>query len=59
MIEMGSAMGVDIVAEGVESSRALEYLASAGCQLVQGFCVAKPMILDDLIEWARRYSPEG
>ncbi len=42
-IAMGNALGMSVVAEGVETATELEYLRTAGCQQVQGFLIARPL----------------
>ena len=41
-IEMGRALGMTVVAEGVETSQQLDVLKRLGCDYVQGFLFAKP-----------------
>ncbi|HEX4009670.1 MAG TPA: EAL domain-containing protein [Solirubrobacteraceae bacterium] len=41
-IEMGRALGMTVVAEGVETSRQLDVLKRLGCDYVQGFLFARP-----------------
>ena len=43
MIELGHALGLRVVAEGVEDVFALELLRSLGCDLVQGYAVGRPV----------------
>ena len=43
MIELGWDLGMDVIAEGVESSVLEDFLRSLGCQFAQGFHLAKPM----------------
>jgi EAL domain-containing protein (putative c-di-GMP-specific phosphodiesterase class I) len=42
VIRLAAAIGIDVVAEGVENSEQLERLAALGCALVQGFYIARP-----------------
>jgi EAL domain-containing protein (putative c-di-GMP-specific phosphodiesterase class I) len=51
MIEMGHTLGLSVVAEGVETRRAWQVLASWGCDLAQGFYVASPRSADELVDW--------
>lgn len=48
-IELAHELGLEVVAEGVETPDALELLASMGCDLAQGYMIARPMALEDLI----------
>jgi len=43
VIEMARSLGLDVVAEGVETEAQLERLAEAGCTLYQGFLCAPPL----------------
>ncbi|HEV3230467.1 MAG TPA: EAL domain-containing protein [Solirubrobacteraceae bacterium] len=43
VISMGRALGVDVVAEGVETYEQAAQLKSLGCALAQGFLFARPL----------------
>ncbi|TCS72096.1 EAL domain-containing protein [Sulfuritortus calidifontis] len=45
-IELAHNLGLEVVAEGVESEQALAQLMHLGCDLVQGFHVGRPMPAD-------------
>ncbi|NWG86666.1 MAG: EAL domain-containing protein [Hydrogenophilaceae bacterium] len=53
-IEMAKKLNLVTVAEGVETQEDLEIVRSLGCDLVQGYLIAKPMALPDLIAWLQR-----
>lgn|GEM_PF-3929700 len=42
MIELGAALGIDVIAEGVETPQQLDVLAALGCPLAQGFLFGEP-----------------
>jgi two-component system CheB/CheR fusion protein len=46
---MAQTMGFSVVAEGVETEEQLEILRSYGCNIGQGFLVARPMSVVELI----------
>lgn len=46
IIELGEQLGMEIVAEGVETHEQLERLRDLGCNNIQGFYFAKPMTAD-------------
>jgi PAS domain S-box-containing protein len=50
---MGMALKLNLatVAEGVETENDLKLVRSLGCDLVQGYLIAKPMPVKDLIVW--------
>lgn len=58
-IELGRRLGMRVVAEGVESLGALEYLRSQGCDLAQGFFIAKPMPAAAVENWLRSPDRNG
>ena len=43
---LGRILGLDVIAEGVETDRQLARVADAGCDLVQGYHFAPPMPAD-------------
>ena len=43
VIALGKALGIAVVAEGVETEEQATYLAQSGCQLIQGYYVGQPM----------------
>jgi diguanylate cyclase (GGDEF)-like protein len=51
MIDIGHALGLKVVAEGVETRTAWSVLGDWGCDYAQGFYVASPRRADELIEW--------
>jgi diguanylate cyclase (GGDEF)-like protein len=52
-IDLGKALDMLVVAEGVETDSAATILRSLGCQSAQGFHFASPMPEDDLFAWLR------
>ena len=42
-IRMTKAIGLDMVAEGVETEEQARFLSECGCDIAQGFYYAKPM----------------
>ena len=50
-------LGLDVVAEGVETEAQLRYLLSIGCEKVQGYFFSRPLPADDLENFVRNFSP--
>lgn len=44
-------LGLEAVGEGVEDLETLELLRARGCDLVQGYAIARPMPADEVTEW--------
>lgn len=51
LIDIGHALDLTVVAEGVETGEAWRTLASWGCDYAQGFYVASPRPASELVEW--------
>lgn len=47
-VELGRNLGLEVVAEGVETAEAWEELRNIGCDVAQGYFVARPMPPGDL-----------
>ncbi|WNV76330.1 bifunctional diguanylate cyclase/phosphodiesterase [Geodermatophilus sp. DSM 44513] len=52
-LSLGRAMGLEVVAEGVEDAAALVLLAEWGCDLVQGYHVSRPLPPAAFEAWLR------
>jgi diguanylate cyclase (GGDEF)-like protein/PAS domain S-box-containing protein len=50
--EVGHAMGIETIAERVESKKVLEKLGSIGVQYAQGYYIARPTSIDAFEPWA-------
>jgi diguanylate cyclase (GGDEF)-like protein len=54
IIAMGQALGLKIIAEGVEREEELEMLKAEGCDLFQGYLRSVPLNADDFEKFALR-----
>jgi EAL domain-containing protein (putative c-di-GMP-specific phosphodiesterase class I) len=54
-VQLGKNMGLDVVAEGVESAASLSRLAEFGADYIQGYYLSKPMTNDKLVKWLGAY----
>ena len=52
VIKLAHALGLKVVAEGVENQRQQQVLVQMGCDELQGFLFAKPMSARALMLWA-------
>lgn len=57
MIELAHALGLNAVAEGIETADQLAILNELGCDLGQGFYFAKPMPVDEIGALIRAEDP--
>ena len=49
IIEMGRSLGMEVIAEGVESQRQLEFLRGSACHFGQGRLFGEPCTAEDLL----------
>ena len=56
IVEMGHALGLRVVAEGVSDERIASLVASLGCDRSQGFYFARPLPAVEFEAWWRRAS---
>ena len=55
IIALGKAMQLVVVAEGVETDQQYAIVRRLGCDLVQGYFIARPMSADQLMTWVDGY----
>ena len=55
MIELGRGLGINVVAEGIESERTCEHLAALGCEQGQGFYFSPALAPIEFEHWRMRH----
>jgi diguanylate cyclase (GGDEF)-like protein len=58
IVDLGKALGLVVVAEGIEQEAQLEYLRSIGCTRAQGYYFAKPLDAEALEAFLRAAAPK-
>ena len=59
-VDLGHALGLEVIAEGVETEAQRRALASFGCEQGQGYLWAQPLRVDELGPWlAGRVATDG
>jgi diguanylate cyclase (GGDEF)-like protein len=51
IVGLGKNLGLDVIAEGVETEGQLDYLRRQGCDVAQGYYYARPEAPEDLTLW--------
>jgi EAL domain-containing protein (putative c-di-GMP-specific phosphodiesterase class I) len=51
-LEMARKLNISSVAEGVETQQDWDLLGQLGCELAQGYFIARPMPAQKLLQWA-------
>ena len=57
VIGLARSFGYRVIAEGVETIEQGQMLLQLGCPQAQGYCIARPMPLEDFIGWASEWQP--
>jgi diguanylate cyclase (GGDEF)-like protein/PAS domain S-box-containing protein len=58
VIGLGRAFGRSIVAEGAETPAHIGRLLELGCDVMQGYALARPMAAGDFQRWAAEFRPD-
>jgi EAL domain-containing protein (putative c-di-GMP-specific phosphodiesterase class I) len=58
VINLGSSMGMKVVAEGVEKPEQLAMLSGYGCDQVQGYHFARPMPAAEVAGFVRNFAKD-
>jgi diguanylate cyclase (GGDEF)-like protein/PAS domain S-box-containing protein len=59
VISLASAFRREVIAEGVETIEHGKLLLQLGCELAQGYGIARPMPANDLPQWASTWRPDS
>jgi EAL domain-containing protein (putative c-di-GMP-specific phosphodiesterase class I) len=59
VISLGKNLGLDVIAEGVETEAQKEHLLARGCTMMQGFHFAAAMPSGVFAAWVRQREPES
>ena len=54
ILSLGMSLGIEVVAEGVETKADLQTLRELGCESMQGYYFAKPMPQHETVDWIKR-----
>ena len=57
-VSLGHSLGLDVVAEGIETEAALDWLTAAGCDVGQGYLFSRPVPADGFTAWLSQHLPD-
>jgi diguanylate cyclase (GGDEF)-like protein/PAS domain S-box-containing protein len=52
-VDLGRNLGLEVVAEGVETIETWERLRELGCNTAQGYLLGRPMLAEQMADWLR------
>ncbi|MGD9659852.1 MAG: EAL domain-containing protein, partial [Porticoccaceae bacterium] len=55
IVAMGKLMGVNIIAEGVETTEQFQWLVDMGCPHIQGYLISKAVSRETIIELLKNH----
>ena len=58
-IDLARNLGLQVVAEGVETAEAWNALRALGCNFAQGYFISAAMPSDEFLQWWRTYTSRG
>jgi EAL domain-containing protein (putative c-di-GMP-specific phosphodiesterase class I) len=58
VVDLGHNLGLTTIAEGVETQSAMNTLAEFGCDIVQGYHLARPLPAPEFLTWFAAHAPE-
>ena len=53
IVALGKSLGLEVIAEGVETSEQKDFLAGIGCHAYQGFLLSRPVAVDEFEQQLR------
>ena len=56
IIDLAHNLGLTVVAEGVETKEVIERLNTLGCDIAQGYFIARPMPAKDFEQFLQTYN---
>ncbi|RMU41077.1 Response regulator/sensory box/GGDEF domain/EAL domain protein [Pseudomonas syringae pv. primulae] len=59
IIDLSRNLDMLVIAEGVETVEQYQWLADNGCQVMQGFLIAHPMVAEDALHFPGHFEPAG
>jgi EAL domain-containing protein (putative c-di-GMP-specific phosphodiesterase class I) len=59
VIGLASAFGREVIAEGVETVEHGTMLLQLGCDLAQGYGIARPMPAQQMLAWSLGWRPDA
>jgi EAL domain-containing protein (putative c-di-GMP-specific phosphodiesterase class I) len=58
IIQLGHSIGLNVIAEGVETEGQIDFLAEHGCDEFQGYYFSKPLTPGDFKTFVANYKPK-
>ncbi len=56
IVQMGSSLDLELIAEGVETERQSELLSRMGCEVIQGYLISQPVSEAEAIKLIEKYN---
>jgi diguanylate cyclase (GGDEF)-like protein len=58
VVDLGKALGLRVIAEGIEDREQLEILSRLGCDEGQGYLFEKPLPFDEFLDWLAQWNSD-
>ena len=57
-VALGHNLGLEVVAEGVETVEQRDYLTALGCDILQGYLYSRPIPAGQIIRYLQTHQPD-
>lgn len=57
MVHLAKALGLELIAEGIEGRSTADALAALGVHHAQGYWIGRPMPIQELLQWLQHHKP--
>lgn len=54
-MNLARKLGIQTVAEGIETESQLDFLREIGCDMVQGYVFSKPLSINEFERWIQNH----
>lgn len=56
VLDLCTDLGLDVIGEGVETVEIADTMQAMGCDIMQGYGIAKPMPMQDVLPWVQQFT---
>ena len=58
LVDLARKLNIQVVSEGIETKKQIEYMKALGCEVIQGYFFSKPLPQEEFDAWYGRFDFE-